>query len=81
MHDTLAAACCDQRLGPGATQHERPCDFWTSQRVCQGLSCLPLQGERRMLDDPSETEAPHSLDQWTIRPLGAWLWPVALVQA
>ena len=54
---------------------------WALQCACQGLGCLLLQGERRMLDDPSETEAPHSLDQWTIRPLGAWLWPVALVQA
>ena len=40
-----------------------------------------MQGERRMLDDPSETVTPHSLDQWTIRPLGAWLWPAALAQA
>ncbi|CAK0732092.1 hypothetical protein CVIRNUC_000084 [Coccomyxa viridis] len=48
---------------------------------CAVLLQRLTKGERRMLDDPSETEAPHSLDQWTIRPLGAWLWPVALVQA
>ncbi|CAL5223503.1 g6029 [Coccomyxa viridis] len=37
------------------------------------------KGEKKAMEEPNEAEVPISLDQWTLRPLGAWLWPVALV--
>lgn len=37
-----------------------------------------VQGEKKAMEEPSEVGLPVSLDQWTLRPLGAWLWPVAV---
>ena len=37
-----------------------------------------VQGEKRAMGEPVAGEVPVSLDQWTLRPLGAWLWPVAV---
>ena len=42
------------------------------------MSGLLVQAEKGAMEEPSKTEAPVSLDQWTLRPLGAWLWPVAV---
>lgn len=40
------------------------------------FSCL--QGQQRVEQEPGKEEVPVSLDQWTLHPLGAWLWPVAV---